>query len=243
MQYVAPFCLLLLSMSLFSQDGIPDYFDIIQQAQNATRQNSTTENTEISRRYAELVDELAKARQEEDPEKRLGKIETVLERFSIGEQFQAPSIPHSYQETQGSWGVDLVEDIPGRGRSLYLVLEANRGRGNRGEPVFLVISKAPQQNLSVYIKWNSYFREIPVVEYQWDGGTWESCPQLLSPSKQTTYLDDDVSGFLSAMSSSRRLIVRTTPFASNPLLVEFKTEGFAYLASKYEDYLGPIFTQ
>jgi hypothetical protein len=178
-----------------------------------------------------------------DPEKRLGKIETVLERFSIGEQFQAPSIPHSYQETQGSWGVDLVEDIPGRGRSLYLVLEANRGRGNRGEPVFLVISKAPQQNLSVYIKWNSYFREIPVVEYQWDGGTWESCPQLLSPSKQTTYLDDDVSGFLSAMSSSRRLIVRTTPFASNPLLVEFKTEGFAYLASKYEDYLGPIFTQ
>jgi hypothetical protein len=224
------------TMTSFAQDPLSSNLDLIQQAINAAQPSRTQQDGAIAERYAQLVTELAEARGKENQEERLAALEAVLERYEIGQQAKAPDEPYIFQETQGKWGVDLLEETPGAGLSLYMALEASRGKGVSGNPVYLVLAKEAKKDLTIYIKWGSYFRQTPLVEYQWDTENWMPLDQVLSRSKQSTYLKEDTEGFIQRLRTHRRLNVRTVPFASKPLLCEFELEGFSYLYSQYVEY-------
>ncbi len=140
------------------------------------------------------------------------------------------------QEQLNKWDVNDKIDPLDDSRILIFLLQADTGKGKFNDPVYLVIrynKKDEREIWDVYIVWNSYLSDDgQEVFYRFDDGDAEMEESSVSNNNKATFFRNP-EAIVQKLLSSKKLVVRTTPYSENSVTSVFDTTGLQELFNKY----------
>jgi hypothetical protein len=166
-----------------------------------------------------------------DPTSRLQALELALADIGI-----EPIISETNEST-GLWEMKVEIDPVTDEKKFIFVLEADAGRSRYQKGVYLIIRHSGERT-EAFVNWGDYLgSEVQVTERV---GSGEPLTRLwgLSTDKTASFYPSGDLAFVQSLLEEDSLVLRTTPYNSNPVTAVFDIRGLKNVAEQYDNELG-----
>ena len=140
-------------------------------------------------------------------------------------------------ENDGAWNVSIETDPLDDSRKVTLVLLAESGSDQWGNPIGLIL-RCSSGRTDVYIAWQDYLGSEADVTWRVGDEDARTARWTLSTDKEATFYPYDEIAFIKQLLTVMRLVAQVTPYNESPVTAIFDLTGLSNVIGPLQEACG-----